>query len=116
MGTGSFPGVKWPGRGVEHPPPPRVEVKERVQLYLYSTSGPSWPVIGCTLPLLYCHDSFFTVPIVILTTCSLSILLDLWNTECLLYMKLGGPQSPCGRFWRTVHILDITYEILTVRQ
>jgi hypothetical protein len=20
MGTGSFPGVKWPGRGVEHPP------------------------------------------------------------------------------------------------
>jgi hypothetical protein len=22
------------------------EVKERVQLYLYSPSGPSWPVIG----------------------------------------------------------------------
>jgi len=20
MGTGSFPGVKWPGRGVDHPP------------------------------------------------------------------------------------------------
>ena len=81
MGTGYFPGVKWPGRGVEHPPPPSVEVKERVELYLYSTSGPSWPVIGCTLPLLYCHDSLFTVPIDILMTCSLSILLDLWNTE-----------------------------------
>jgi hypothetical protein len=27
------------------------EVKERVGLYLCSTSGPSWPVIGWTLPL-----------------------------------------------------------------
>ena len=26
------------------------EVKERVELYLYSPSGPSWPVIGLTLP------------------------------------------------------------------
>jgi hypothetical protein len=28
-----------------------VEVKERVELYLYSPSGPSWPVLGWTLPL-----------------------------------------------------------------
>jgi hypothetical protein len=33
-----------PGRGTDHPPPPSAEVKERVELYLYSTSGPSWPV------------------------------------------------------------------------
>jgi hypothetical protein len=46
MGTGSFPGVKWPGRGVDHPPPSSAEVKERVELYLYSTSGLLWPVIG----------------------------------------------------------------------
>jgi hypothetical protein len=26
MGTGSFPGVKWPGRGADHPPPPSAEV------------------------------------------------------------------------------------------
>jgi len=26
MGTGSFPGVKWPGRGVDCPPPSIVEV------------------------------------------------------------------------------------------
>jgi len=38
--------VKRPGRGVDHPPPSSAEVKERVELYLYSTSGPSWPVIG----------------------------------------------------------------------
>jgi len=53
MGTGSFPGVKRLGRGVDHPPPSRAEVKERVELYRYSTSGPSWPVIVWTfLPLL----------------------------------------------------------------
>jgi hypothetical protein len=50
MGNGSFPGAKWPGRGVDHPLPPRAEVKERVELYLYSPSGPFWPVLGCTLP------------------------------------------------------------------
>jgi hypothetical protein len=27
MGTGSFPGVKRPGRGVDHPPPPSAEVE-----------------------------------------------------------------------------------------
>jgi hypothetical protein len=39
-----------PESSVNHPPPPRAEVKERVELYLYSFSGPSWPVIGLTLP------------------------------------------------------------------
>jgi hypothetical protein len=33
------------------PTPSSSEVKERVELYLNSTSGPSWPVIGGTLPL-----------------------------------------------------------------
>ena len=45
-GTGSFLGVKRPGRGVDHPPPSSAEVKERVELYLYSLSGSSWPVLG----------------------------------------------------------------------
>jgi hypothetical protein len=44
MGTGSFPGVKRPGRGVENPPPFSADVKERVELNLYSPSGPLWPV------------------------------------------------------------------------
>jgi len=46
MGTGSFLGVKWLGCGIEQPPPSSAEVKERVQLYLYSPSGPSWSVLG----------------------------------------------------------------------
>ena len=32
----------------------RAEVKERVELYLFSTSGPSWPVLGWTLYLYFC--------------------------------------------------------------
>jgi hypothetical protein len=43
---GLFPGVKRPGRGVNHPPPYSAEVKARVELYHYSPSEPSWPVLG----------------------------------------------------------------------
>jgi hypothetical protein len=47
----SFPGVKRPRRGVDHPPPYSAEVKESVELYVYSPSGPSQPVTGWILPL-----------------------------------------------------------------
>ena len=46
VGTGSLPGVRRPGRCVNHPPTSSAEVKERVELYLYSPSGPSWTVVG----------------------------------------------------------------------
>ena len=52
MGTGSFPGVTRPGRGVHHQPPSSAEVKERVELYICSPSGPLWPVLGRTAPLM----------------------------------------------------------------
>ena len=42
MGTG----VKWPGRGVDHPPTSSPEVKDRVKLYVYSIFGLSWLVMG----------------------------------------------------------------------
>ena len=51
MGTGSFPGLKRPGRGVDHPPPSSVEVEGWVELSICSSCGPSWPVLGRTLPL-----------------------------------------------------------------
>ena len=40
MGTGSLPEVRWPGRGVDHPPPFKRRGHERTGLYLYSPSGP----------------------------------------------------------------------------
>jgi hypothetical protein len=55
----SFPGVKRPGRGVDHQPQSSAEVKERVDLYLYSPSGSSWPVLGRTLSLLYKYSYSF---------------------------------------------------------
>ena len=48
LGTRSFLAVKQLGHCVDHPPPSSAKVKERVKLYLYSCSGPSWPVLGCT--------------------------------------------------------------------
>jgi hypothetical protein len=36
LGIGSFPEVKRPGRGIDHPSTSRTEVKARVELYLYS--------------------------------------------------------------------------------
>ena len=74
----SFPGVKRPRRGVNHPPLPSAEVKERkeLQAYFYSSSGPSWPVLGQRL-LKICsehlkrtkqHPGLFTAP-------------DLWSAD-----------------------------------
>jgi hypothetical protein len=39
MGTGSFPEVKRLGYGVDHTTSSSAEVKERVELYLYSPLG-----------------------------------------------------------------------------
>jgi len=36
---GFLPGVKRPGRGVDHPTPSSAEVKQMVELYLYSPLG-----------------------------------------------------------------------------
>jgi len=50
MGTGSFPGVKRPGRGVDHPPPSSAGVNERIDLYLYSPS-----FVACSRDDLYLY-------------------------------------------------------------
>jgi hypothetical protein len=41
---GLFPGVKCSGCSVNHSPPSSAEVKERVELYLFTPLWPSWPV------------------------------------------------------------------------
>jgi hypothetical protein len=77
-----IPVVKRPGRGVDHPSPPRVEVKEIIQLYLYSPSVPSWPVLEWTLLTGY------------------RVVRLLWNVLCrclaeVLYTHVVG----CLHFW-----------------
>ena len=50
MGTASFLRVKRQGRGLNYPPPSRTEGAERVELYLYSSSWPSCPLLVWNLP------------------------------------------------------------------
>jgi hypothetical protein len=47
MGTKFFsPGTKGPRHGVDYPNSFNAEVKERVEIYFYSSLGISWPVLG----------------------------------------------------------------------
>jgi hypothetical protein len=46
MGTEFFPGVDQSGRGVENLHASSAEVKEWVELHLFTPSTPSWPVLG----------------------------------------------------------------------
>jgi len=50
-GTGSFPGGKAAGAWRWAPTPSIMRVKERVEPYLHSPTGPSWSVVGWALPL-----------------------------------------------------------------
>jgi len=61
VGTGSFSGTRQPKRGVDHSHPSREEVKEIIELYLYSFSRPSWSVLGWNLTL---HLSPSNYPII----------------------------------------------------
>jgi hypothetical protein len=53
MSAGSFVGVKRPGRAVEHLPPFFAEIKERVELYIYSACEISWPVPERSLSFIH---------------------------------------------------------------
>ena len=56
---GLLPGGKVVGTWRQPPTPPSAKVKERVQLYLYSLSMPSWPVVEQILPFLpFCTALF----------------------------------------------------------
>jgi len=37
----SFPGIKWSKHGIHHPTLSGAQIKESVELYLYSPSGPT---------------------------------------------------------------------------
>jgi len=46
LGSVPFLRLNRPGRGFDHTPTSSHEVKERAELYIYSLSGPTWPVLG----------------------------------------------------------------------
>jgi hypothetical protein len=68
MGTGTFPGVKRPVCGIYLPPPPSAEVKERVQLYLYSL----WAIVACSR-VNYTFFTFYCVCLESLLACILPV-------------------------------------------
>jgi len=45
-------GVKCLGHGIDHPLPFNAKCKEKVELYLYAPSQPSWPVPEQTLSFI----------------------------------------------------------------
>jgi len=64
-----FPGVKAAGRDVDRPPASSTKLKERLELYLCSPSGPTWPVQGrnftSTLTFTYWRGkSFDLLPLI----------------------------------------------------
>jgi hypothetical protein len=42
---GLYRAVEWSGRGFDHPPTPSPKVKERIELFLYSTV---WAFVACS--------------------------------------------------------------------
>ena len=51
VGTGSLPGVKLSGLGIDNPPLSNAEVTERVELCLYFP----WPILGRTSLYIYIY-------------------------------------------------------------
>ena len=119
MGTGSFLRLKPKGCSIDHPPLSSTEVKERVELYFYSLSGPFWFVLGWPLPLCLVLGLLFS-------SAGLSWLLNYWASDrrnfavlCLVIIKhwntfffllFGHHQwyntvGCCSEMWQCSHII-----------
>ena len=73
-----FPGGKTSGAWRWQPTPSSAEVEERVKLYLCSPSGPSWPVLGWTLPFTFLFCVFVSKLMFLLCWISSSFPLTVW--------------------------------------
>jgi hypothetical protein len=95
-----FPGGKPVGTGRWQPTPSIVEVKERVDLCIYSTYGLSWAVIGWTLPCLSPLSIFMCIDSVNGHTISI-LQMTPWPSSklycCLFYTVLFKSNSHNGR-------------------
>ena len=80
-GTVSFPEVKRPGRGIDHPPTSIDKVKERIELYLQFSFGPSWLVLGWPLPLPYIEVSLIREEVMLESAGFCRLVRQRWFTE-----------------------------------
>jgi hypothetical protein len=69
--------VKRPGRGVYHPPPSSLEVKERVDLYLYPVSA----FVACAGVNFTCTDQKYSKVFVLLVNSRHIYRLSVWNNS-----------------------------------
>jgi hypothetical protein len=103
-GSGSFPGVMRMGHGIDYPPPPSTEVKERIQLYIYSPSGLSWLILGWSLPL----PSHILTPYNLLVL--LNITLNSWVRSSIWFFHSGFHNNTAFLFFS--HVSSISSFLL----
>ena len=98
-------------RGGHHPPPSSADVKERVALYLYSSSGSSWPVLGWTVPCVIQNPCYPPTRLhsVITQNATIWILIALnfksHKATCILF-KINKPD-----LWNTL-FHEINYNVI----
>ena len=83
------PGVKWLGCGIR-PPPPSAEVKERIELYLYSPPGPLWRVIGWTLAFTF----YLYQWLVVVSLCACTFWAQLYNVTNIIITSVCWKHVP----------------------
>jgi hypothetical protein len=100
--------VKQPGRATNHPPPCIADVKERVELYLYFPSGPSWRVLGRSSPLPFDLQSLsilihYTRLLNMLLVCDYVCMykvVQIWPGQTVTCLHTNSP----GHIWTTLYI------------
>jgi len=97
--TESFPEVKRPRLGSNHPHSSSAEVKERVELYLYSSSGSSLPVLVWTfLTLPFMASETHTEDFCAMKTCSVVGWYQRFGvTNCFCLQEAGEEMVPVPR-------------------
>jgi hypothetical protein len=112
MGTGSL--TQDPGRSVTHPHLSSAKVKERVELCLYSPSGPSWPVPGQNSSLSSFDSKFELKTIVCARNVEFLIVGPVTHSvkhqACAITLK-GSPF-----FWQSIPYLCVSYNSVNKQQ
>jgi hypothetical protein len=98
-------GVKRPGRGVDNPPTSSAEVKERVELYLYTHSGLSpWYRVNFTVSIVFCGSVSELYPFLLILQ---SFSFSLTSFRSIIHYSL----SPLYFFGRFRKAAKIDYEL-----